>query len=109
MGKQRTIAEMYTTYLGKKAMLTVLDCQAYTKTIPKDGRQVEVPATTGIRVPVRIVDTCNWWGNEYALIRPLRGQGACWVEINDKLTLLADDQDWPEVEAYEPPTPLDEL
>ena len=90
----RSIATLYIEFVGKKALLTVLDYPEYTK--KQNGQKAIVYAGIGVRVPIRIVNARLRWGREDVLIRPLRGKGSTWIEVSNKLTVLDDDEDWPD-------------
>ncbi len=89
----RTSAQLFHQYVGKKAMVTVLDAPHTTrKSRTQNGKVHDVQAKLGVRIPCIIVDTKVVWSHELALIRPEYGEGSEWVKITGKVTVV---ERWP--------------
>ncbi len=103
MGSNR-IAQVYRDFVGRKALLTVLDYPAVTRKVKgKDGDSEEIitQASLGVQIPVTITDARMAYGNTHVLISPLRGRGSTWVLVSDKLQVLDEDEDWPTEEVVD--------
>lgn len=83
----RSVAQMYEKYVGKKAMLVVLD------QLEKEGR--ENSGSMGVEIPIKIVDANIAYGRERLLVEPHSGVGTAWIEANDKVRIV---DEWPHEE-----------
>lgn len=86
-----TIANLYHQYVGKKAMMNVLESPE----MNRNGTMIK--ANLGVQIPVRIVDARVNYGKEHCLVRPVRGVGSAWVWA-DRLRIV---RDWPEEDSFE--------
>lgn len=86
--QQQTVMSVHGKYIGRRALLTVLDHPGIKRPNGVD------PASTGIQVPVHIVDVRFVFGRTDALVVPFRGRGNAWVNL-ESLVILGAGQGWP--------------
>lgn len=94
--------ELY-SYVGRKAMLTVLSRPEATRTVRTKTAEADVTdkqvltckPSLGIRIPVRIDDARMAYGRPQVLIHPIAGEGSAWVRIDRRLRVLNENEEWP--------------
>jgi len=84
-----TIAQLYQRYVGKPALLTVLD---YAPQEATEARPRATDGSTGIQIPVWICDARLQYGSDAVLVQPVFGAGSTWVKAGDRLLVM---EKWP--------------